>query len=490
MEQRPTLELVRTLCEKLDGEGIAYCHWKSNAFLHRSAAGDNDLDLLVGRADMHRFTEILCRLGFKGAQGPSEQQMPGVLDYYGYDRQADKLVHVHAHYQLVLGHDATKNYHLPIERSYLASAVQGDLFKVPVPEFELIIFVIRMVLKHSTWDAILGRQGFLSTTEQRELAYLQARVSQTRMYDILKQQLPFVDDALFDSCLQALQPGSSFWARAEVGQRLHSRLRAHARRPQGADVGLKLWRRVYWPIRWHLFKRLPKRRLAGGGIMVAIVGGDGAGKSTAVNELYTWLSQDFETIKVHMGKPAWSRTTIAIRGTLKIGKTLGLYPFMRSPIQYTLDANSFTFPGYPWLLREICAARDRYLTYARARCFASNGGLVICDRFPLPQIKLMDGPQCELLSNTYRSHWLIKFLMEIEKKYYRSIMLPDLLIVLRAEPEIAVQRKTDEDASSVRPRSTEIWETDWRQTPAHVIDANRPLAEVLSELKALVWSQM
>jgi hypothetical protein len=55
------LNLVRTLCEGLNSEGIEYCHWKSNARLHRSATGDNDLDLLIGRADGQRFAGIMCR---------------------------------------------------------------------------------------------------------------------------------------------------------------------------------------------------------------------------------------------------------------------------------------------------------------------------------------------------------------------------------------------------------------------------------------------
>ena len=132
------LDLVVSLCRALAERGITYCHWKSNHALERSASGENDLDLLVDRRDASRFTELLHRYGFKQAQAPPDRQMPGVLDYYGYDEGADKWVHVHAHYQLILGHDLTKNYRLLVEGPYLESAIQADVFKVPAPEWEFI----------------------------------------------------------------------------------------------------------------------------------------------------------------------------------------------------------------------------------------------------------------------------------------------------------------------------------------------------------------
>jgi thymidylate kinase len=485
-----TLYLVRRLCESLKVEGVNYCHWKSTAALDRSALGENDLDLLVSSSDVARFTEILYRLGFKRAHNPYDLKMPGVLDYYGYDQPSDRLVHVHAHYRLILGHDMSKNFHIPLEEPYLASSLQGDLFRVPLPEFELIIFVIRMMVKHSTWDTILGRQGALSISERQELAYLQTRSDFTLVYNLLKLHLPFIDEALFASCLQALLPGCSTWTRITTGQKLINRLRPLARRPQVADLLLKFRTRAVGAIRRRILRHEPKPHLAGGGALIAIVGGDGAGKSTAVEELSTWLSSYFETTRKHMGKPAWSFSTVVIRGVLKIGRSLGFYPFMRVPLEQTLIGNSSVFPGYPWLIREVCTAHDRFLTYARARRIASNGGLVICDRYPLAQIKLMDGPVAERMTGGCNKNWLIKNLTRIENNYYRQIMLPDILVVLRVDPEIAVQRKTDEDEASVRARTKEIWELDFRELPAHIIDANRSKAEVLSELKVLVWSEL
>lgn len=484
------LQLVCVLCEELLRHRINYCHWKSNAMLDRSAQGDNDLDLLVSRVDVTRFTEILGRLGFRQAQEPAKRQVPGVEDYYGYDRHADRLVHVHAHYQLVLGHDATKNYRLPIEEPYLASAVQGDLFRVPAPEFELMVFAMRMVLKHSTWDVILGGQGTLSVSERQELTYLQARADLGRTRDIVQQHLPYVGAILFDDCLRSLRPGCPLWKRVQVGQQLQTSLRAQARRPQSTEVWLKLWRRLQRAVQRRVLGQMPRKRMAGGGLLVAVIGGDGAGKSTAVEGLQAWLSKDFDTVQVHLGKPPWSLSTVTVRGLLKIGRLLGLYPFVRVPVAYGSPADSVAFPGYPWLLREVCTARDRNLAYAKARRQANRGSIAICDRFPLPQVTLMDGPQAERMTNAGPTNWLVRWLAAREKRYYRSIVLPELLVVLKVQPETAVERKPGEDAASVRARSSEIWYQDWQGTNAHVIDADRSREDVLSDLKSLLWSQL
>jgi thymidylate kinase len=500
---RSPVELVVRLTEALAAEGISWCHWKSNNALDRSASGENDLDLLVGRADIVRFTTLLRSLGFKQVWASAEKRLPGVMDYFGYDQVADQLIHVHAHYQLVLGHDRTKGYRLPIEGAYLESAVRRDLFNVPAPEFELIVFIMRMILKHSTWDVMLGGEKRLSRNERAELAYLQTRADPDRVQHILKRHLPYVDAELFDGCVRALQPRSSVWSSARTGHRLLRRLRANARRAMPRDTALKLWRRGRLAIRRRVFRgSSPKYRFEGGGAMIAIVGGDGAGKSTAVQGLHDWLARHFETTCIHLGKPDWSWTTIGIRAILKVGNVLGLYP-ADSSFQRTLEQESLISPGYPWLLRELCRARDRYRTYVRARRIAAKGGLVILDRFPMSQIKLMDGPQIERFLDELggrpqakqflsprRTGALARFLIRRERSYYAQTVLPETLIALRVDPEVAVRRKTDEDPDTVRVRSTEVWELDWSSTEAHLIDASTTREQVLSEIKSLVWARV
>lgn len=484
------LKLILLLRALLDEEGINYCHWKSNESLARSATGDNDLDLLIDRSDAQRFAAILHALGFKEARPPPLRQAPGVVDFFGLDTEAGRLVHVHAHYQLIVGDDTTKNYRLPIEKPYLASSIQGELFRLPESEFEFVVLVIRMVLKHSTWDAIVCFRGRLAATERRELEDLLGRIKFDRVDEILGENLSFIDPALLKSCLRALQPGGSLRLRLTVGRELQRRLAIYARRPPRVDTLLRLWRRFHWRFQRYILKSRPRKTLVSGGALIAIVGADGAGKSTAVAGLSTWLSGNFATKRVHLGKPPRSAITMALKLPMLIGRRLGAFQRTRVRPFSLVGGKSASFPGKPWLIWHLFTARDRRRAYLRARRFATKGGFVVSDRYPLRQIRIMDGAVARLIPGLASDESLSGRLARLENACYEQIMDPDVLVVLRVGADVAVDRRSDEDEEFVRARCREIENANWDGTSALIVDANRPAEEVLSDVKRAVWSRL
>ncbi|HYV01866.1 MAG TPA: hypothetical protein VEM93_05975 [Actinomycetota bacterium] len=491
-EGRAPLGLVTTLCEALREAGVLYCHWKSNEALDRSATGENDLDLLVARQDEARFEEILYRLGFKKALQSSVDQLPGVFHAYGLDTVSGRLVHVHAHTQLVLGDDMTKNFRLPIEEPYLRSGVQGPLFRIPSAEFEFAVFVIRMVLKHATWDAILTLQGSLSKSEQLELADLTNRSDLAKVRRVVREHLPFVEGDLWERCASTIRPGCPAPTRIRVAGQLQRSLASCSRRAISVDTSLRVWRRGRRWFAKHVLRSPAKpKRLEGGGAVIALVGGDGAGKTTAVEDLHRWLSRDFDTARAHLGKPPRSMVSVIARSTWDMARRFRRSTVSGESVLGEWRSGPMRPRAYSRLVWEVLTARDRYRLYRRVRRFTNNGGIAICDRYPLPQITLMDGAVTGRMMAAAQGGRLVRFLAEREQRYYREILTPDVLIVLRVDPDVAVSRKRDEeDEAFVRPRSEEIWRLDWSGTRAVVVDAGSPRADVLREVRSVVWSRL
>lgn len=486
----PPIPLILSLGRVLEDSGVDYCHWKSNAAIDRSLSGDNDLDLLVGRGDVRRFTELLCNLGFARAYKPGTA-VPGVESFYGFDQERDRWVHVHAHYQLVLGDDRTKNYRLPIEEAYIRSAAPSDVLRLPAPEFEFIVFVIRMTLKYCTWDetlwcALRGRRAGPGASERHEFGYLRPRVDAARLSSILAEHFPFVVDSLFSACVAALTAEIPFRERVRAGRSLEVALQPHARRSRGADTALRVARRISIAAARRT-RRAPRNRLIVGGAMVGVMGGDGAGKSTVLAELERWLGAEFDVRVVHLGKPRWSGTTTTVRGALKVAAVTT--DALRRRVEFApMERLGIMVSDYRPLLWLLCTARDRHRTYGRARRFAMRGGLVLCDRYPHPRLTSMEVPLIATRAGGRVDGRLVKTMVRLEERYHRSIAQPELLVVLRVDPEIAVARKVEESPDNVRRRGAEIWSIDWRAAGAHVVDASQPREAVARELKTLVWS--
>jgi thymidylate kinase len=480
------LELVERLCTMLAAEGVVYCHWKSNEALDRSMTGDNDLDLLVARPDQGRFLEVLARLGFKAAALPAVREIPAVVHYYGLDERSGRLVHVHAHFRLVLGDDTTKNFWLPIEQAYLASSSLDVMFPVPAPEFELAVLVLRLVLKHSTWDAMLQARGALASSEQRELVWLQERTDWSRVEAVVAEHLPFLVD-VWPECRRALEPGCPVGRRVRAAGRLAQALAACSRRPRLQDTTLRLVRRTTWGARRYVLRRPVRKRLVTGGAVVAIVGGDGAGKSTAVDGMVDWLSSAFVVRRVHLGRPPKSLGTMAVKVSLRAGRRLGVFHDLAEPTAPPVDLTKP--PSTAWLAWHMLTARDRHRLYVRARRVAANGGIVVCDRYPLAQLRSMDGPRTAWARDLPGLSRLGAALARREARYYADFSRPDVLAVLRVDPEIAVRRKTDEESGYVRRRSTEVWHATWDDATV-AVDAAKPAEEVLADLRAAVWERL
>jgi hypothetical protein len=116
---------------------------------------------------------------------------------------------------------------------------------------------------------------------------------------------------------------------------------------------------------------------------------------------------------------------------------------------------------------------------------------VLSDRWPLRQISLMDGPRTTWVLRTpeHFSRTTLR-LARAEARIYDQMAPPDVLCVLRLDPEVAVARRSDEESGYVRARNTEVRDIDWSPTAATVIDATSPPAAVLDAIRRAVWERL
>src|SRR5918998_2323686 len=141
------VSLLERLARRLNSENLLYCQWKGHWAEHRWASVEGDLDLLVDQRDLSAIRRVVEDLGFRPAVPSGSRQQPGTEHYYGFDPEVGGLLHLHIHYRLLLGDFWRTTYRLPIERHLLETSISGTLFKVPSPEYQLLIYVFRLVLR-------------------------------------------------------------------------------------------------------------------------------------------------------------------------------------------------------------------------------------------------------------------------------------------------------------------------------------------------------
>jgi thymidylate kinase len=102
----------------------------------------------------------------------------------------------------------------------------------------------------------------------------------------------------------------------------------------------------------------------------------------------------------------------------------------------------------------------------------------------------MDVPRIPTMPGGKSETRIVKKMVALEKRYHRTILPPDLLVVLKVDPKIAAARKTGESPENVQRRGAEVWNVDWAGLGVDVVDASQSQEAVALELKVLVWSAL
>ena len=488
------LTKIRELIENLNKSGIRYCHWKSNLSLSETLSGKTDIDLLIDRNNADLFRMLVNQLCFRPAVDKGVASFPSVEHYFALDEESGNLVHVHAYYRVITGESLVKNYRLPVEAMLLDNTREMELIRLPSKSAELVIFTLRMMLKHTSLiELLLLARDWKHV--RREILWLLEDSPLDESIQLVDHWLPSVDTGHFAECVHAMESSASLFYRIVLGLRLRSSLRIYARHSL-------LWA---WLSGIGKFLTMGIRRvvrsqrgmsLQSGGAVIAIVGPEATGKSTLLAEMKGWLGEHFAVNQIHAGKPRSTLLTVVPNLLVPVLRfVLPKYRASRIEVQYTSDGQEKKSEKvYPLIsaIRSVLLAYDRRMLLTRAFAQAVNGRIVLCDRYPSLSPGSPDGPQLSQFPIPKDRYPIRYQLSRIEKQIYEEIPPPDLVILLTVPVEVAILRNRNrgkvEPEDFVRLRHAQSSNLEFGRTQVYKINTDQPLDKTILDVKKAIWN--
>jgi len=493
--------LTQVLINRFNQEEIVYCHWKSNIDLAKTLEGELDIDLLVSNNSFALATEILMDLGFKPAVSKWGPNPSGIFHYYGYDPNQNDLVHLHMFTRVLTGESFLKSHLLPFEEMLLGNTCSYNGLTVTSKETELILFVLRMYIKYSSFLDVI--RLLKSDKKVREEArWLKDGSDMKKVIILLDKYCPVVSEDTFNACLDAILSGAPYPKKWKLSRRIRRSLRIYRKYsfPGWLFGHIQL-------LTGTLVKKIRKQKgskiLVSGGTIIAIVGADATGKSTMVSETSRWLRRNFVVTTVHAGKPPSTLLTAPINFLLALQR--GLKSKTRPVRKLEKDTSSKAGVAQTEIknlnslicaIRAVCLAWDRRALLWKARRASANGEMIVCDRYPTNATGMMDSPR--LIEDPTRKgfvasiyHWLTR----IERNLYRQIPPPDIVLRLSVSLETAKKRNAareivdDEMYLLNRHQQAKEWFMPGTRSIKN-IDTDLALDETLLAVKQAIWSSL
>lgn len=498
---RPLLKLsmIASLLEALHENDIMYCHWKSNEHLGASMKGDTDLDVLFEETQKEKLELILNQLGFKRFNAIKQKQYKDIVDFIALDFESGKVIHLHAHYRLTMGEPYLKGYQLNIEDQILNSRVFNEEFGMYCiqPDLELILLYLRESLKLRHRDIILMRfKNKIQSREYllREYAWLKSRTTDAVIHAMLKTT--FTDYPAIYEIVTGEFNSKQLFKLASIIKKEYKVKRLYTPftalmlrwyREATVIISRKLALILDQPI---LFKRNNPR----GGVVVAVIGADGSGKSTVTENLKNTFEEKLDLYKIYFGRGDG-------KASLSRKLLISVKLFLRSDkknSKVTQRKNAMPKKeSFVWLLYKcmeaFLVAQEKRINMKRMQNAKKKGALVICDRYPQNQVMgYNDGP---LLHDFMGSrNPLFRTVANIESKIYAQFTNhpPDILFKLVADAEVVEKRKPGETSlEKLTAKINGVQQLKFNNTCKVItVDAKKPLNDVLSIVKKEIWNML
>ena len=497
---------VSVLLDTLASSKLLYCHFKSNQHVAKGMCGDTDLDILADRESHSEITAALVSSGFKLFRSGPITYYPAVEDWLGIDVRTGKLAHLHIHWQMVLGEPYLKGYRLPLERQILANRVWNAEYSIYTAssEMELILLLTRAALKMRTRSAITALFGGSphSGDLKSEYTWLMDRIDVSRFGCLARSMLPSNIVGLMESILAGggldspvFRPFKKAMLRHLEPWRSYSPGHANLLR-LSRELNRRLWLRMLQRMgKLTVDRRWPQS----GGLIVALIGADGSGKSTQAKSLVKWLGWKIDVARVYFGSGdgpmSWHRRALlAVRSLLVRSRSKSAEAAGKKSKIDTIAATRSQITRAPGIFRTLYAlslALEKRQAIKRVVRARNSGMVVVCDRFPQNQvIGYNDGP---LLADFLGRGFPWGHSAHLEKKLLSafSSVSPDLVFKLNVSEPVAAQRKIDTPREMIQRKINAVKILEFGTNCAVLeLDADQPLEGITLAVRLAVWKRL
>jgi len=472
-------ETVDILLSRWEKNNVIYCHWKSINHLKEALSGETDLDIIVSTENAVKAEIVALSSGFVKMETEYLRKYPGVHDYVAYDSNRNLFIHLHLHYQFVLGDRWVKAFRLPLESQVLKRRVFSDEFSTWVvsPGDELLLFCTRMSIKY--------KNSFTKKNIIREAKYLVQRCDDEKSISDLKSDYPAAVSVLALELLNknCAKISRSFVKKVRKSMAIYRRMSLVKFRMLS---NIRFFYRLI--IEFNRRKRnifsFGRRTLPFGGLVVAFVGMDGSGKTSAIARNTQFFAKQMDVSSVFIGSgrsgAPWYRCLIfyimGSKAKLKSHKQVG---------------TEKKYPPY-YLLWVALFLSDRIKRIRELFKMKSSGQLVFVDRWPQDKISgSLDGPRLQRLNQKSILFNRIKK-MEMESIKLSKMFYPDLVLRFIISPENSIMRKPGElTLEQANQAFKDLIEIKWpAESMVLDIDADRPIEEVDIQVRKAIWSKI
>jgi len=501
--------IMITLFQLFEKEGISYLHFKSNTNLNLSFQNRADFDVLIDKSRIIDVERIISKCNGKRHNPVHIGYYPSVDNWLIFDENSGCVYHLHLHYQLVTGKSLVKDYVLPWNDLLFKTRIKDSEFGTYItdPSLELVLLATRSVLKAKPKDYLKKLFGAysLSNSMKREWEDLKQKASQERLIKYIEELYPINHQRMVQYLIkERMSQGDYRGMHRVVRQEM-----ANYRRYGSLEASIRS--RIY-KIE-DLIKKVRSRKAGGvaitkkislqGGLIIAFVGVDGAGKSTVSNEISKWIGKKIECTRFYMGMGD-GKTTVFASTMKRMKKTVshenkpkameknyedvpvkGRKPitFIKNPKQYIKQYLKMCM---------ICSVeKNNVKKIKKMYRYKLNGGISVLDRFP--QIEIVgqnDGPKMPPYIQVFGERNFVKKRIEKERRWLDivNVIKPDMVFRLNISVDTCINRKPEHNDREMFARKiNELNKLHFQGAKIIDIDAELPYDLELLEIKKQLW---